>query len=217
MRRKPNLETRMVNCAHLTIPDPSIYRGKWLTENGFRELHIELGCGKGRFTVETAMAAPEVFFVALEKSENVLITALEHAVREGLQNVRFMNAFAEDILDYFAHGEVSRIYINFCDPWPANRHAKRRLTGQAFLMLYGRILRAGGEIHLKTDDLPLFEFSLREFERCGYELLEENRDLHKSGPVGVMTDFEMKFYDQGVAIYQCICRKSGDPMHANVS
>jgi tRNA (guanine-N7-)-methyltransferase len=136
-----------------------------------------------------------------------MIIAVERAAAEALRNVRFINAFADDLASYFAPGEVSRIYLNFCDPWPSNRHAKRRLTHRRFLESYMQVLNPGGEIHFKTDNLPLFEYSLLEFERGGFTLTEVTRDLHKNGPVGVMTDYEMKFFTQGLPINRCAARK----------
>ena len=102
------------------------------------------------------------------------------------------------------------MYIDFCDPWPSNRHAKRRLTCRRFLELYRQTLRTDGEIRFKTDDLPLFEFSLKEFEYCGFDLPEVTRDLHKNGPAGIMTDYEIKFYNRGLPIYMCIARNRID-------
>ena len=200
MRRKPNLEPRMEKCAHLIVAQPIKLRGEWLKGSGYDTLHVELGCGKGRFTAEIAKQAPGALLAALEKTANVMVAALERAVREDVQNVRFVNALADFLPDYFAPDEVSRIYINFCDPWPTNRHAKRRLTGQRFLEIYKQVLRPGGEIFFKTDNLPLFEFSLDEFKHCGFTLVEETRDLHKNGPVGVMTDYEERFHNRGIMI-----------------
>ena len=206
MRRKPNLAARTERCSHIVIPEPELYRGRWLDEFGFSGLHVEIGCGKGRFTIDAAKSEPEALLVALEKSDNVMVIALERTVAEDLQNVRFINEFADYLIDYFAPGEVSRIYINFCDPWPSNRHVKRRLTHHRFLDLYKNILIPKGELRFKTDNLPLFEFSLREFGQCGFELLEVTYDLHKNGPVGILTDYEQKFIEQGKPIYQCIAR-----------
>jgi len=201
MRRKPKLDSRLEMCANLLIKEPQKLRGRWLDEFDLSELHVELGCGKSRFTVETAKQTPGTLFIALEKVANVIVVALERAQQENLKNVRFINGLADDLTDFFAQGEVSAIYINFCDPWPANRHKKRRLTCLPFLELYKKVLSPDGEILFKTDDLPLFEFSLKAFEHCGFSLSEISRDLHKNGPVGVMTDYELKFYDQGKAIY----------------
>ena len=204
MRRKPNLDARLQRCADFLVAEPKSKRGLWLIDSVFQELHIELGCGKGRFTVEAAKAEPGVLFVALEKTANVLVIALERAAAGELKNARFLCAFADDITDYFAPGEASRLYINFCDPWPTNRYMKRRLTGWPFLDMYKQVLRPGGQIHFKTDNLPLFEFSLDQFELSGYELLDVSRDLHKDGPSGIMTDYELKFHASGQPIYRCI-------------
>lgn len=209
LRKKPNLAARLEKCSHLLADDPASLRGRWIGEPNHSELHVELGCGMGRFTVEKAKEEPDVFFAALEKSANVMVAAIELAANEELRNIRFINAFADYLPDFFAQSEVSRIYINFCDPWPARRHEKRRLTSKRFLELYCEVLCPGGEIHFKTDNLPLFEYSLLELERCGFELIEEARDLHKNGPIGVMTDYEAKFYQQGKPIYMCVAKKGG--------
>jgi tRNA (guanine-N7-)-methyltransferase len=200
LRNKPNLSARIEKCAHLLVTEPGALRGRWLDGTQYGELHIELGCGKGMFTVGTAKSETQIFLAALEKSANALIIALERAAAEGLQNIRFLKAYADDLTEYFAPGEVSRIYLNFCDPWPTNRHAKRRLTSRRFLELYGQVLKPGGELHFKTDNLPLFEYSLREFDRCGLTELDVIYDLHKNGSVGVMTDYEMKFHARGTTI-----------------
>lgn len=204
MRRKPNLDARIEQCGRLLVKDPKAERGEWLKGSEWSELCAELGCGKGRFIVESAKSEPESLFVGLEKWDNVLVSSLERAATENLPNVRFVCALAEDLTDYFAQGEVSRLYVNFCDPWPSNRHIKRRLTGPRFLELYRKVLRPGGELHFKTDNLLLFEYSLNELECCGFKLLDVTRDLHKDGPVGIMTDYELKFYGGGFPIYRCL-------------
>jgi len=204
MRRKRKLESRIENCTHLLVTEPEKLCGHWLEEYQFDELHIELGCGKGLFTVETAKNEPDVLFVALEKISNVLVVALERTGQAELNNVRYINRLADDLSSFFDEDEVSRIYINFCDPWPANRHKKRRLTGAQFLEVYKNVLRRGGEVHFKTDDLPLFEFSLGEFERCGFTVSEVTYNLHEYSPVGVMTDYEVKFHESGMPIYRFV-------------
>ena len=230
MRRKQNLDLRIAKCAHLLAvpsesaqdsrpdsqsgaqPDsqpgaqPDSLRGRWLEVFGHSELRLELGCGKGRFTVESAKAEPDVLFVAIEKTANVMVTALERAAGEGLQNVRFSSTYINDLTRYFAPGELSRIYLNFPDPWPTNRYAKRRLTSKSYLEQYAEVLRPGGEVYLKTDNLPLFGFSLESFTSCGFELLEVSEDIHKNGPVGLLTDYELKFHGAGLPIYQCRAR-----------
>ena len=201
MRKKPNHAARMEKCAHLLVTEPKSLYGLWRGTFGYDELYVELGCGKGAFTVGTAKEESGIFIVALEKSIGALLSALERANDAGLRNVRFINALADNLTEYFAPGETSRIYINFCDPWPTNRHAKRRLTNRRFIELYRQVLRPGGGIYFKTDDLPLFEYSLGEFESGGFMLAGSSRDLHKDGPVGIMSDYEAKFHSQRKPIY----------------
>ena len=165
-----------------------------------REVRLELGCGKGRFTAGTAAAEPDVLLIAVEVVPDAMVVAMERCAAAGLTNVFFIDANADQLPDFFAPGEVDRIYMNFCDPWPGNRHAKRRLTHGNFLRLYRQVLKMGGQIHFKTDNQPLFEFSVEELPRFGFQLSEVTRDLHANGPVGVMTDYEAKFYEQGLPI-----------------
>ena len=171
---------------------------------GAAELRLELGCGKGRFTVETARQNPEILFIAIEKVPDALVVAMERATELALKNVFFVVGDAALLPDYFAQDEVDLIYINFCDPWPPKGQAKRRLTHRGFLTLYRKVLRGGGQIHFKTDNQPLFEFSVLEFPEAGYELSEVTRNLHEHGPQGVMTDYEAKFYAEGLPINRCI-------------
>ncbi|MBR7081773.1 MAG: tRNA (guanosine(46)-N7)-methyltransferase TrmB [Oscillospiraceae bacterium] len=205
MRKKPNLVPRMERCAAVRIEEPTALKGRWLDENkGFDAIYLEIGCGKGRFTAETAASSPDKLMVAVERVPDAMVVGMERAIDAGLRNVRFIDADAATLCEIFADGEVSRIYINFCDPWAKKRHAKRRLTSGGFLDIYSRILAQGGEIHFKTDNDALFEFSLEEFERAGYALSEVTRDLHVNGVVGVMTDYERKFHEQGVKINRCV-------------
>ena len=206
MRKKKNLIPRMERCAACHVQDGFAMKGRWraelMPEAG--ELRVELGCGKGRFTVETARLHPEVLFIAIEKVPDALVVAMERAVEAELRNVFFVVGDAALLPDYFAQDEVDLVYINFCDPWPPNGQAKRRLTHRGFLETYGKVLRSGGQIHFKTDNAPLFAFSLREFPAAGYALSEVTHDLHGQGPQGVMTDYEAKFYAQGVPINRCV-------------
>jgi len=204
MRRKPNLNKRIERCNSLLISEPEALKGQWLSEYPFEKLHLELGCGKGSFTAEMAKLNSNTLLVALEKVDNVLVIALERAFNENISNVKFLCKLADDLTDYFAKGEVSCIYLNFSDPWPARRHFKRRLTGKFFLNLYKEVLCDGGEIHFKTDNQELFDFSLVEFDRCGFSLSEVTRNLHEFGANGIMTDYEMKFHSEGQPIYRCV-------------
>jgi len=151
-----------------------------------------------------AGAEPDVLFIAVEVVPDAMVVAMERCRAEGLDNVFFVDANADQLPSFFQPGEVDRIYINFCDPWPTKRHAKRRLTHGNFLKLYRRVLRCGGQIHFKTDNSPLFEFSAEEIPQFGFSLSEVTRDLHANGPVGVMTDYEAKFHELGTPINRLV-------------
>lgn len=205
MRKKKNLIPRMERCGGCLIQDPYDHRGRWreLMPQA-REVRLELGCGKGRFTAGTAAAEPDVLFIAVERVPDAMVVAMERCVGAGLFNVYFISANADQLPSFFAPSEVDRIYINFCDPWPSGRHAKRRLTHGNFLKLYRQVLKEGGQIHFKTDNQPLFAFSVEELPQFGFALSEVTRNLHEQGPVGVMTDYEAKFHQQGQPICRCV-------------
>ena len=212
MRKKPNLIPRMERCASVLVTQPEDRRGRWLEGTGCGGLVLEIGCGKGRFTAGTASGLSGTLYVAIERVPDAMVVAMERVCAAGLTNVRFIDADARRLGDLFAPGEADRIYINFCDPWPSRRHAKRRLTSPDFLKLYEQTLRPGGEIHFKTDNAPLFEYSLECFRKRGWSVSEVTRDLHADGPVGVMTDYEEKFYGQGVPINRCVARRPDVPL-----
>ena len=204
MRKRNNLEPRMEACSAIWLRDAKTLRGKWRTlMPEARELRVEVGCGKGKFTVETAAAEPDVLLIAVERVQEAMLLGMERALEMGLENVFFLSLDAAEIEEYFADGEVDLLYLNFCDPWPRKKNAKRRLTYRTFLRKYQRILRLGGEIHFKTDNAALFEWSLGEFEACGLEIRNLTRDLHKDGPVGIMTGYEEKFFELGTPINRC--------------
>ena len=208
MRKKPNLLPRMERCAPVLIRDPEEHRGRWreLMPEA-REIRLELGCGKGRFTVGTAVAEPDVLFIAIERVPDAMVIAMERAMAEGLANVFFLDDDAARLPQLFAPGEVDRVYINFCDPWPGQKHAKRRLTSVGFLNTYRQVLKDGGQIHFKTDNHDLYEWSLFQFPKAGFELSEVTRDLHANGICGVMTDYEEKFHNLGTPINRCVGTK----------
>ena len=209
MRKRHNLAPRMEKCADLMIPDCTAHRGRWLEDiPGFERLYVELGCGKGRFTADTAAGMPGTLLLAVEKVPDAMIIAMERIRERGLANVRFIDGDAAALPQMLAPGEAARIYINFCDPWPKSRDAKLRLTAPAFLRMYADALPLGGEIHFKTDNTPLFDWSVEQFAAEGWELSELTHDLHKDGAVGVMTDYEAKFYAEGLKINRVVARKT---------
>ena len=211
MRKKPNLLPRMERAAAVLVTEPEALRGAWRTLlPGCGALHLELGCGKGRFTAETAAAAPETLLVAVEKVPDAMVVAMERAVENGLHNVRFIDRDVVLLPELFAPGEAERIYINFCDPWPKSRDAKHRLTAPGFLRLYADVLADGGELWFKTDNRPLFDWSLEQFTAEGWSLSEVTNDLHAGGVRGVMTDYESKFHAQGVKINRLVATKTAE-------
>ncbi len=209
MRKRANLDKRMERCADLLIETPEKLRGQWMERfPGHTLLYVELGCGKGRFTADTAETLPDTLYIAVEKVPDAMILAMEKIERRGLENVRFIDADAKLLNTMFAEGELDRLYINFCDPWPKSRDAKLRLTSPAFLRIYADVLKAGGEIHFKTDNTPLFDWSIGQLEAEGWALSEVTHDLHADGPVGIMTDYEAKFYEQGMKINRLVAAKT---------
>ena len=204
MRKMKNLDKRLEACAAYRITDPENHKGAWRAlMPEARELRVEIGCGKGKFTAETAAAEPDVLLIAIERVREAMVVAMEKAQSMGLKNVYFIDMDVANIEECFAPGEIDLMYVNFCDPWPRNKNAKRRLTHRGFLQKYRRVIRPGGELHFKTDNAPLFEFSLEEFAACGLEVRNVTRNLHENGPVGIMTGYEEKFYALGTPINRC--------------
>lgn len=207
MRKKKNLGPRMEHCAQVQIFEPEALKGRWAEETGFAQIRAELGCGKGRFTVGTAGQNPDALLIAVEKVPDAMVVAMERTCEMGIKNIRFLDMDARKLTEIFAPGEVSVIYINFPDPWPRNREEKRRLTSPEFLAIYKTVLAPSGRIEFKTDQTPLFEYSLEQFTFAGFDVVEVTCDLHAGGPVGVMTDYEAKFYEQGIKINRCVSLK----------
>ena len=204
MRKKPNLIPRMEACSDIWIRTPEEYRGAWRElYPKAREIRLEVGCGKGKFTAETAAAEPDILLIAMEKVPEAMVMAMEKVKAMGLNNVFFIGEDVARVAELFAPGEIDLLYINFCDPWPHKKHAPRRLTHEGFLKLYQKILKPGCPIHFKTDNAGLFEFSLEQFRLCGYELGHVTDDLHANGPQGIMTGYEEKFYNLGTPIHRC--------------
>jgi len=201
MRKKRNLIPRMEACSDIWIREPETRRGRWLElYPNAREIRLEVGCGKGKFTAETAAAEPDILLIAMERVPEAMVMAMEKVKAAGLHNVFFIGEDVARVNEFFAPGEIDLLYINFCDPRPHKKHAPRRLTHAGFLRLYQQILKPGSQIHFKTDNAGLFEFSLEQFEACGFALSNVTHDLHRDGPVGIMTGYEEKFYQLGTPI-----------------
>ncbi len=182
--------------------------GKWneIFENN-NPIRIEIGMGKGKFIHALAKQNPDINYVGIEKYSSVLLRAVQKMEEEELPNLKFIRMDAEDICKVFAREEVDRIYLNFSDPWPKDRHAKRRLPSRQFLARYDVILKKDGEIEFKTDNNDLFDFALEEFEPAGYKLRKMSRDLHNDEEMmmgNVMTEYEEKFSSMGNPINKYI-------------
>lgn len=190
------------------LAEPEQYRGRWAEYFGnTHPLHIEIGMGKGKFITELAIRHPEINYIGIERYESVLIRAIEKIEENGKpENLIFIRYGAEDMEALFAAGEVERIYLNFSDPWPKDRHAKRRLTSVQFLARYRKCLASSGQIEFKTDNRPLFDFSLEQAETDGWKVSEVTYDLHHSeyAEGNIMTEYEEKFSNQGNPIYHMV-------------
>ena len=209
MRRMKNLESRMASCSAYRIVKPEAMKGNWKSlKQDAAALWVEVGCGKGKFTAETAEANPDVLLIAVERCREAMVVAMEKAQKMGLTNVFFIDMDVANIEEIFAYFEIDRLFINFPDPWPRKKNAKRRLTYRTFLDKYCRVVKTGGEIHYKTDNAPLFEFSVEEFAACGLEVKNLTRNLHENGIVGIMTGYEEKFHALGTPINRCevVCK-----------
>lgn len=189
------------------VHNPEEYKGNWKNYFGNdHPVHIEIGMGKGKFILAMAKAHPEINYIGIEKYSSVLIRALDKRAEMEIDNVTFIRYDATYINDIFDKDEVERIYLNFSDPWPKDRHAKRRLTSTLFLERYDALLVPDGEIQFKTDNTSLFDFSLEQIQEAGWQTKEVNYDLHKDGPApdNIMTEYEERFYEKGNPIHKLV-------------
>ena len=199
--------------SRFVVQNPDSQRGKWaevFTNN--HPVWIEVGMGKGRFIMDMARLHPDINFIGIEMYDSVLLRAVQkrEQMEEELSNLYFIRMDARNLPEVFAQGEVDRIFLNFSDPWPKERHAKRRLTSRQFLERYDQILAEDGQVEFKTDNRGLFDFSLQEVEETKWQLVASTFDLHHESEMvrgNVMTEYEEKFSSMGNPIYKMIiCR-----------
>ncbi|MDQ1144704.1 tRNA (guanine-N7-)-methyltransferase [Bacillus sp. SORGH_AS 510] len=204
LRHKPWAKDKIDQNPQYVVANPEMQKGNW--HNVFEKnqpLHIEVGTGKGQFLIGMAKANPDINYIGIELYDSVIVAALDRLIEAELPNLKLLNVNAAELDKYFAKNDVERVYLNFSDPWPKSRHEKRRLTYKNFLKLYEDILVDGGEIHFKTDNKGLFEYSLMSFSAYGLLLKYVSLDFHKSGYEGnVMTEYEQKFSERGQRIYR---------------
>jgi len=186
------------------IPEPENLKGKWAEHfNNSHPIHIEVGSGKGKFVTTLALQKEDINFIAIEKFATVLLKLVKKIPEDGCPNLAILNTDAEMLTQFFEPGEIHKIYLNFSDPWPRKRHAKRRLTHVRFLETFKTLLKSDGTISLKTDNHELFDFSIGQFELAGYLLEDITYDLHHStlSQENVTTEYEERFISQGMPIY----------------
>ena len=194
-----------MEASHIVITDQYAHKGTWSEEfKNDNEIYLELGCGKGKFISEKSRRDPNINFIGIDLKDEVLVFALRKVIEvRGIKekedvNVRLMPLNIMLIDDVFTKDEISRIYINFCNPWPKDRHNKRRLTHTKFLTSYKKFLKPGSEVWFKTDDFDLFQNSIEYFNECGFEILFLTYDLHNSDfKDNVVTEYEAKFTELG--------------------
>lgn len=205
LRNNPNAPQFLDAHPEIVVQNPENYRGRWNELFGNdHPLHIEVGTGKGQFVTGMALANPEVNYIGIELFDSVMMKACEKALDAGSpSNLRLLRVNGADLEKYFAKNDVDRLYLNFSDPWPKSRHAKRRLTHEGFLKLYEAVLVDNGEIHFKTDNRGLFEYSLISMTDYGMKLKLVSLDLHADNPAdNIMTEYEEKFSAKGQPIYR---------------
>lgn len=205
-RNKPWADDFLKTNTHLILSHPSHYKGKWhkaIFQNK-RPIHVEIGTGKGQFIVGMAKRHPGINFVGIELAKSIIVDAGQKVLASGLENVYLIKTSAHELLDIFSEAEIDTVYLNFSDPWPKNRHEKRRLTYHTLLDKYLRVMHNEGKIALKTDKPDFFAYSLVNFSKAGMILDDINMDLHRSPSLEcIMTEYEERFIREGKPIYYC--------------
>lgn len=211
LRNIPGADEAIADSPHC-IQEPMAEKGRWhLIFGNKNPIHIEIGMGKGQFIMKLAKEHPDINYIGIERYSSVLLRALQKMEIEPLPNIRFLCMDASIITEVFDKEEVAKIYLNFSDPWPKERHAKRRLTSRQFFERYDKILAGNGVVEFKTDNDDLFAFSMEEVAEAGWTLDAHTFDLHHD-PVlnegNVMTEYEEKFSSLGHPIHKLIARRS---------
>lgn len=205
LRKKPGVREKLLRQSQLVFDEQTELKGGWSEIFGNNNpLYVELGTGKGNFISTMAQKYPQINFIGVEKVPEVLNAAVKKILPLQLGNIRLLLIDINMLTSFFLPGEVHRFYLNFSDPWPKTRHAKRRLTNRDFLEIYKGILHKEGQVHLKTDNLVFFEYSLSEFVEVGFSLQKITYNLHQEGlEENVQTEYEQKFSSLGKPICRC--------------
>ncbi len=190
----------IINKSDYIVKEPTKYKGKWnKLFNNDNDIYIEIGTGKGKFITSLAIDNPNINYIGIEKYDTPLVGAVKRLENINIPNLKLICFDAIKIDELFDH-EVSKIYLNFSDPWPKKRHAKRRLTSDTFLPIYDSIFKKDKRIVQKTDNVGLFEYSIVSLSNYGYVIKDISLDLHNTSKENVMTEYEKKFSSQGIKI-----------------
>ena len=208
VRKRSGAEELIASYPQYVVDEPQKWKGRWTERFGNDQpIHIEIGMGKGQFIFGMAKAHPEINYIGIDMQTSVVSFALDKLIAEEVPNLQLLHVDGSELTNYFADSEVDQIYLNFSDPWPKSKHEKRRLTYKTFLAVDEQILRPAGELHFKTDNQGLFEYSLASFSQYEKKKKKVWLDLHASSYEGnIMTEYERKFSSKGQPIYRVEAR-----------
>ena len=208
--RQRNVKNKkeIINNSKYIVINPEEFVGKWQDVfSNNNPIYIEIGMGKGNFILENAINNPDINYIGIEKYDSIIALAIKKIEKYDLSNLKLIRMDALDINNVFSH-EIDRLFLNFSDPWPKERHAKRRLTSEVFLGKYENVFRKNKVIQMKTDNMNLFEYSLVSFNNNGYKIKEISLDLHHSNiSNNIMSEYEKKFSENGNLIYYVVAQK----------
>ena len=208
LRRIKNIDEKIKKYEGLIVFDFKDKKGKWCEEfKNNHPIYLEIGMGKGNFIIANAVKNPNINYIGCELSDSVIYKAASKV--DNLDNLLMINCDASVLEEVFSQKEIDKIFLNFSDPWPKTRHAKRRLTSEKFLKIYENILKDDGVIEMKTDNRHLFEYSIMKFNEVKWQIEEISLDLHSDKDDIIMTEYEEKFVKQGQIIYYMKVRKKG--------
>jgi tRNA (guanine-N7-)-methyltransferase len=207
----------VIQTNHWCVQAPEQQKGFWKDIfHNQNPIHIEIGMGKGQFLFSLAQQNPNINYIGIEKYSSVLLRALQKMEETPYNNLKFVRMDATTITDVFNHDEIDRIYLNFSDPWPKDRHAKRRLTSKEFFRRYHNILDTNGRVEFKTDNQDLFDFSLNEVTLAGWDIIEVTRNLHNDPSLfngNVLTEYEERFSSLGNPIFKLTASRNQPVTH----
>jgi len=208
LRNIPNAREMLPTFSNY-VPEPGIFKERWSSYFGnYNEIQLEIGSGKGEFIIALAQKNPGINYIAVERCATIALKMLRKIPETGLRNLAVTSVDAEHLEDFLREDEIGRLYLNFADPWPKKRHAKRRLTSPKYLRIYERILKDGAILEFKTDNRDFFEYTLEQLQDSAFEIVASTYDLYNSDLLegNIPTEYEMRFHSMGVPINKLIAR-----------